>query len=321
MFKFFAGALMSLILSVSGVAMAKPAVSIIVPGPPGGAMDGVGKVVQNKLNSMGYTASVVNKPGAGNTLATRELVSTNPKSDQLIVMVNSNSTLFNYHVTKLTDIDPTAATNILMPIGTQRIVFYGRPDLPANDLRELDKLALNSITYATPGVGTGLHLAGIWISQHLKTPMRAVPYKGIPAGIIDVAGKTVDLAVDSGTQIQLARQGKIKIVAVLDDENWTGIAGVKTIKEMGFPEYKNQSPYVLYGNKNNDSVAQKELVELLKRSMVSDTGFRNGLIRWGISPAKQTDLVNVSQWWDGLVQDHKKMIHDPSYKTLVQDKK
>jgi tripartite-type tricarboxylate transporter receptor subunit TctC len=126
----------------------------------------------------------------------------------------------------------------LAPVGlvtTAPMVIIARPDLPANTLAEVIKLAREKpgqLSYGTSGVGSILQLAMETIKTESKTFMVHVPYRGGAQIVTDVIGKQLDLAVVisvTGTPHILGK--RVKGIAVTDDKRVPSLPGVPTVAE------------------------------------------------------------------------------------------
>src|SRR6266581_2457830 len=138
------------------------AVRLMVPFPPGGATDIIGRLVAAKMQEVwGQPVVVENKPGAGTVVVTEYVINPSLRSD------------LPYNTVK----DLTGVTQV----SVQHLVMAAHPSLPANNIAELIALAkkeLGKLSYATPGSGTAMHLSVELLKTTAGIDLVHVPYKG-----------------------------------------------------------------------------------------------------------------------------------------------
>jgi tripartite-type tricarboxylate transporter receptor subunit TctC len=196
-------------------------VRLIVPFPPGGATDIVGRLVAAKMQEVWRQSVVVeNKPGAGTVVATEAVARAVPDGYTLGMVVTA-------HV-----INPSLRTSLpydtlkdLVPVtqvSAQQLVIAAHPSLPANTIAELIELAKKNpgtLSYATPGSGTAMHLAVELLKTTAGIDLVHVPYKGGAPAQQDVIGGRVPILLDVLYAVTpLIDAGKIKVIALLGPE-------------------------------------------------------------------------------------------------------
>src|SRR5580765_6948901 len=217
--------LLLLLVAVSFPAFSQPyparPVRLIVPFPPGGATDIVGRLVAGKMQEVWrQTVVVENKPGAGTVVGTEAVAKAAPDGYTLGVVVTA-------HV-----INPSLRTSLpydtlkdLVPVtqvSAQQLVIAANPSLPANNMAELIALARQrpgELSYATPGSGTAMHLAIELLKTATGINLVHVPYKGGAPAQQDVIGGRVPILLDVLYAVMpLIDAGKIKVIALLGPE-------------------------------------------------------------------------------------------------------
>lgn len=219
---------------------AKP-ITIIVPFSAGGSVDLTARLVGEKLaERLKQTVVVENVTGAGGTIGVAKAVQAAPDGYTLVMGADSPIAIARL-------VNPAGvkydAQKDLVPVGlvnTAPMVLVARPDLPANNLAEVLKLARaqpGKLSYATSGVGTVLHLAMELIKEQAKVDLVHVPYRGGAQIATDVAGNQVDLAMlvsISATPHIVSK--KLKGIAVTDDKRLPSLPDMATVGES--PELK-----------------------------------------------------------------------------------
>ncbi|MDW5442146.1 tripartite tricarboxylate transporter substrate binding protein [Polaromonas sp. SM01] len=234
-------------------------VKVIVPQPPGGGFDFVGRLLADRMGKqMGQSFIVENKPGSGTLVGTDFVAKSAPDGYTLLVGSVSNLALNpglyrNLPYDSLKDFEPLG-----LAVGYS-YTLMARKDLPLTSLKEVVAYAKanpGKLTYASAGNGSGQHVlpAALW---HLAgVQITHVPYRGAQAAYQDLLGGRVDLffdlsptarvQVDGGTVKALAVSGGARNpmhpevptvletgVAALELESWFGyFAPAKTPPEI-----------------------------------------------------------------------------------------
>jgi tripartite-type tricarboxylate transporter receptor subunit TctC len=194
------------------------AVRVMVPFPPGGATDIVGRLVVAKMQEVwGQPVVIENKPGAGTVVGTEYVAKSAPDGYTLGFVVTAyviNPSLrgdLPYDTLK----DLTGVTQV----SVQHLVMAAYPGFPANSIPELIALAKKEpgkLAYATPGSGTAMHLSVELLKTATGIDIVHVPYKGGAPAQQDVMAGRVPILMDVLYAVQpLIKSGKIKVLALL----------------------------------------------------------------------------------------------------------
>jgi tripartite-type tricarboxylate transporter receptor subunit TctC len=190
----------------------------MVPFPPGGATDIVGRLVVAKMQEVwGQPVVIENKPGAGTVVGTEYVAKSAPDGYTLGFVVTAyviNPSLrgdLPYDTLK----DLTGVTQV----SVQHLVMAAYPGFPANSIPELIALAKKEpgkLAYATPGSGTAMHLSVELLKTATGIDIVHVPYKGGAPAQQDVMAGRVPILMDVLYAVQpLIKSGKIKVLALL----------------------------------------------------------------------------------------------------------
>jgi tripartite-type tricarboxylate transporter receptor subunit TctC len=223
----------------SDVYPTKP-VRLIVPFPPGGSNDIVGRMIGAQLGErLGKQVIIDNRAGAGGTLGT-EIAAKSPPDGYTVLMISA-AYAFNSALYKL-PYDPAKAFVPVSMLGTGPNVLAVFPGLPVNSLKELIALAKakpGQLNYAAAGVGSFQHLASELFKMTAGVDLVGVQFKGgAPATIDVVAGHT---QISLGSLIQALphiRSGKLKALAVSGAKRTQVLPEVPTMAEAGLPGYE-----------------------------------------------------------------------------------
>jgi len=194
------------------------AVRLMVPFPPGGATDIVGRLVSAKMQDVwGQPVVVENKPGAGTVVGTDYVAKSAPDGYTLGMVVTAY--VINPSLRADLPYDTLKDLTGVTQVSVQHLVMAANPSLPANSIPELIALAKKEpgkLAYATPGSGTAMHLSVELLKTSAGVDLVHVPYKGGAPAQQDVVAGHVPILMDVLYAVQpLIKAGKIKVLALL----------------------------------------------------------------------------------------------------------
>jgi tripartite-type tricarboxylate transporter receptor subunit TctC len=210
-----------LFLVVSGVALAQAfpsrSVTLVVPNPPGGAIDIQARIYAQKLQDLWAQPVIVDyKPGAGTLLGMEHVAKSAPDGHTLCLVVTPLVILpalrekMPYDTLK--DLAPVTLT------GVSSIMIAASPTLQAGNIAELIALAKKQpgkLTYASPGLGSSMHLAGELLKMEAGIDLLHVPFKGGAQAYPELMAGRIDLQLDPTFAIyRHVKAGKMKAIAV-----------------------------------------------------------------------------------------------------------
>lgn len=189
-------------------------ITIVVPSVAGGAADAVGRAVAQGLGKQ-LNASVIvdNKPGAGTTLGTQQVIRMPADGYTLLLGLDAALTTAPFMLAKLpyqpkTDLTPIAT------LATLQYLLVASPAAPFHSVAELVERARanpGTITYASGGEGSVHHLAMEAFQKEAGIRLKHVPYKAAPQGFLDVMGSHVDVMfIASGTAVSPIKARKVQ---------------------------------------------------------------------------------------------------------------
>lgn len=230
---------------VPGTALAQAyptkAIRMILPFPPGGPTDIVGRLVAQKLSEqVGQSVVADSRPGASGNLGL-ELASKSPPDGYTIVLSSPVISLSPLLYSKL-NYDPNKDLAPIALVGAVRNVLVVHPSVPAKNLRELTQLARNNpgkLNYGSGGIGTTTHLAPELLKSLEKLDIVHVPYKGSGLALIGLVSGQVDmLVVAAPAAVGQIKAGRVRPLAVLSPERLASLPNVPTTKEQGFENFE-----------------------------------------------------------------------------------
>lgn len=253
--RLFTAALTTLILTAAAHAQQYPAktVRVIIPWPPGGLVDTVGRIVMQKISeNNGQQFIVDNRAGATGTIGA-DLVARAP-ADGYTLMVHSASHISAPYIIKKMPYDTLKDFTPIGIMAAQTGLISIHPSLPVKSAKELVALAKarpGEILYAASGAGTFSHLAVALIDSMTGSKMTAVNYKGGgPATIAAVSGETQVIAGTPAALVPHLDTGRLRLLAVTSDVRLKQFPKAPTVAESGIPGYEFRGWVMTFGPAN-----------------------------------------------------------------------
>ena len=225
--------LLVLLLCV-GTAHAFPTkpVRMIVPFPPGGATDIIGRLLGAKMQEVwGQPVIVENRPGAGTVVGTDLVAKSAPDGHTLGVVVTAH--VINPSLRQNMPFDTLRDLAAVSHVSVQHLVIATHPSVEANNITELIALAKKNpgkLSYATPGSGTAMHLSVELLKAQAGIDIVHIPYKGGAPAQQDVMGGRVPILLDVLYAVQpLINSGKIKAIALLSPQRVSNLPVVAEV--------------------------------------------------------------------------------------------
>ncbi len=216
------------------------AIKIIVPAPPGGAIDTIARVVGDKMaTSLGQPVIIDNRPGASNNLGTDVLAKSAPDGYTIGIVGGSHNT--NKFLFKNLGWDPEKSFEPIIYTHEVPLVFSIAPQVPAKTLPELVawmKANPNDAKVATSGRGSAQEMAAEMFRMASGAPMLLVPYKGSSAAHPDLLAGRTALYIDTISAIQSqVKAGNVRAVAISTQKRTKSLPDVPTADEQGLKGY------------------------------------------------------------------------------------
>jgi tripartite-type tricarboxylate transporter receptor subunit TctC len=221
----------------SNLANAQDRITLVAPFPPGGPVDMLSRILADGLQKK-YSQVVVveNLPGASGNLGIDKVRKAKPDGKTLLVIPAGNLT-----------INPTLMPNFPFNIERDFVpitmlakapnVLVANAQSKVGNVRELiaqAKLKPNQFSYASPGIGSGLHLAGELFKQVTDTDLLHVPYKGTGPALNDVLGGSVPLMFSNlPAVLGHIRSGKLIALGITDNLRTAAAPEIPTLAEQG----------------------------------------------------------------------------------------
>jgi tripartite-type tricarboxylate transporter receptor subunit TctC len=287
-------------------------VRIIVPFPPGGAVDLIARVMGSRMQeALGQTFIIENRAGANGSIGSDAVAKAAPDGYTLLVQASTlttNALLFpNLPYDVVRDFAPIAQ------LGFVPLLLTTNASNPAANLAEfLPRLreAPQKYTFASPPQGSGGNIAIEAMRAQAKTPFEVVVYKGTAPAITDLLGGHVAALIDAmPAQIANVRAGKLKPLAVTGAQRSPQLKDVPTFAESGLPGISIVSWYGLWAPGKLPADLQRllsvEASKAIKSNEANDRLGPTGFVGSGSTPDEfakfiATDMAMMSK----LIKDH-----------------
>jgi tripartite-type tricarboxylate transporter receptor subunit TctC len=213
---------------------------LVIPFPPGGSNDVVGRMIAFQLSDrLGKSVVVDNQGGAGGIIGTEAVARATPDGYTLLLISVAHA--FGASMYKL-PYDPIGAFAPVALLGTGPVVLAVNAKLPVNSLQELIALAKakpGELNYATAGVGSFQHLASALFKLQSGLDIVHIPFKGGGPAMADVIAGNTQIAIGSLIQtLPHIRTGRLKPLGVGSEKRVPALPDVPTISEGGVPGYE-----------------------------------------------------------------------------------
>lgn len=261
-------------------------ITLIVPYPPGGGVDLIGRLVAQQLTAaLGQQIIVENRGGAGGMIGTRDLARATPDGYTLGVGTSGVGLSSNagYDVNK--DFAPIGL------IASTPILIVAHPSFPAKSLTELIALAKQQpgkLSAGTPPAPTINYFAAALFNQAAGVDMTIVTYKGTAPLTNDLLGNHVPLGFDTiPAAVSNVQAGQLRAIAVTGPTRSAALPEVPTAAESGLPGFDA----VLYYGLTAPAGVPRPIIDRLNkelRTMLANEDFRKHLISVGDDPAPST---------------------------------
>jgi tripartite-type tricarboxylate transporter receptor subunit TctC len=287
-------------------------VHVIVPQPPGGGFDFVGRLLADRMGkAMGQNFVVENRPGSGTLVGTDAAAKSAPDGYTLLVGSVSNLALNPGLYRNL----PYDSLKDFEPLGLAAAYSYtliGRKDLPMNSLADVVAYARanpGKLTYASAGNGSGQHVLAAVLWHLAGVNITHVPYRGAQAAYQDLIGGRVDLFFDlAPTARGQVDAGTVKALAVSGAARNPMHPSVPTIKESGVANLDLESWFGLFAPaKTPIEVTERlraELARVIADPEVMEAFRKAGGRPLGLTAGEARTLVQRDvQRWTQLIRD------------------
>jgi tripartite-type tricarboxylate transporter receptor subunit TctC len=211
-------------------------IKIVIPFPPGGSTDALGRAVAQKMQEKwGQAVVVENRPGASTLIGSTAVAKAAPDGYTLIVAVSSHTTNPAMHTSM--PFDTLKDFKAISMLARAPVLVVANPSFPANNMKELIELGRAGkikLDYGSAGVGTMTHLTAELIKKQTGLELTHILYKGGSPAMMDVMSGHLALTFATLGQVQpQIKSGKLKALGISSDTRYTSVSDIPTFKEQG----------------------------------------------------------------------------------------
>ena len=208
-------------------------VKLIVPFPPGGSTDILGRAIAQKLQeALGQPFVVENRPGAGGSIGATEVARATPDGYTLL-MGHIGTLAINPSLYKQLPYDPLTSFAPVALVARVPNVLVVNPAVPARSVQELIVLAKakpGSLRYASGGNGSAAHIAMEYFKLRTNTNIEHIPYRGTSPAVTDVIGGQVEIIMTGVPAVmQQVKAGRLRALGVSSRNPVASMPDVPTI--------------------------------------------------------------------------------------------
>ena len=215
-------------------------IKLIVPFPPGGASDIAARLIAIPLGEkLKQPVLVDNRPGGGTTIGAKAVISANDGFHTLFISNSAPISIAPY-LFDAPPYDPMKDFTHAAMIGTVPNAFFVASTVPATTMPEFVawiKAQGKMVPFGSGGGGSIGHIVGDMFKNELKLNMEHIAYKGSAPMFQDMLGGHLAVGVNTLTEVaELAKQGKLRVIALTSTSRSKNLPDVPTIVEAGFPK-------------------------------------------------------------------------------------
>jgi tripartite-type tricarboxylate transporter receptor subunit TctC len=292
-------------------------VTVIVPFPAGGSVDGVARILVQKLNeTAGQHFIVENRPGgASGTVGANAVAKAAP--DGYTLLISASVHVINPFLYKSVPYDVVNDFTPITLLADGPLIVSTTPSVPANTLKEFFELVRNApqkYTFGTTSIGSASHLAIELLKHDAGLDTLVVAYKGTAPALTDLMSGQIQLLADPMlSSLPLAQGGKIKALGLTSLKRAPSAPEIPTVEESGVKGFQFVSWYGLWGPKNLAPVVAATLeADVAKVLALPDVKERmSGL---GFQPIGTTNGAAFAAYIRDEMAKYEKIIRDAKIK-------
>jgi tripartite-type tricarboxylate transporter receptor subunit TctC len=263
-------------------------IRLVIPFPPGGAFDAVGRPLADKMKPLLGTVVVENIGGGGASLGAAAVARARP--DGYTILLGGTQTHVNEALLKSRPLyDPVKDLDPIAGVAANVLCIAVHPAVPVQTLAELIAYAKanpGKLSYGHSGVGSIQHLAGELFKSLAGTPeIVQVPYRGTGPVITDLAGGQIPIGLPgvTGQVLELHRSGRMRVLAVTSPTRLIAAPELPTAAELGFPGMTVTGSIGLLAPAGTP-IGIIEQIAQASRTAVAEPAYQQMLIEAGIEP-------------------------------------
>jgi tripartite-type tricarboxylate transporter receptor subunit TctC len=262
-------------------------IRLVIPFPPGGVYDALGRPWAEKMRSLLGTVVVENQGGAGGSIGAAAVARALPDGYTLL-LGGGGSQIINPIAAKRPLYNPVKDFAPIVLLAITGLAIVTHPSVPARSLRELIDYARanpGKLSYGSAGVGSFNHLTGELFKSLTGTDIVHVPYKGAGPALTDAVSGHIPVVVPNitGQVMELASAGKLNILAVTTPARMVALPDTPTAIELGVAGMIARNFLAVFAPAGTPQEVVTRVLEA-SRAALADTEFQKILVASGFEP-------------------------------------
>ncbi|MFN0164272.1 MAG: Bug family tripartite tricarboxylate transporter substrate binding protein [Burkholderiales bacterium] len=238
-------------------------IRMVVPYPPGGGTDALGRITAERMaDRLGVAVVVANVPGGSGTVGSESVRRAEP--DGYTLLFNASLFLLGKHVVKSTPYDPLEDFTALGRTGLAPLLLIASNKVEGNTLADVVRAVRanpGSFNMAISGMGAAGHLGSLEFQRLVGVNLQGIPYKGTAPALADVMGGQVQLMMDAATVLlPQTKGGRVRGLAITSATRSPINPDVPTTAEAGMPGLNLVSWYGVWGPKGMPAAVNSRIV-------------------------------------------------------------
>ncbi len=287
-------------------------IQLVIPFPPGGAYDTLGRPWADKMKSVLGTVVVENIGGGGSSLG--GAAAARAKADGYTLFLGGTLTHINETLLKARPLyNPTKDLEPIARLATGCLAIAVNPSLPIqtlNDFVGYAKANPGKLSYGHVGVGSTNHMIGELFKSLAAIPdVVQVPYRGAGPVMTDLISGQIAMGVVAitGQVLEFHRTGKLRVLAVTKSTPLTAAPEISTTAQAGFPRIATQSSYGLLAPAGTPKAIIEQIAQVTRATLVAED-YQRMLIKIGFEGVVDSGpeefrkvLANDIEFWSPIV--------------------
>jgi tripartite-type tricarboxylate transporter receptor subunit TctC len=282
-------------------------IRIIVPFPPGGSVDVLGRLIAQRMQeNWGQSVIVETRPGASTMIGTASVAKAEPDGYTLIIVVSNHTTnpalqpKMQYDALK--DFEPIAL------LARTPVVLYAHPSLPAKDAKELvalGKAKTHTLNFGSAGTGSMTHLTGEMLKINAGIEMLHIVYRGGTPAMNDLLAGHLPLQFATVAQaLPQYRAGQLRALGISSDQRYPSVPDIPTFREQGVDLVTTEWYGLLAPAGTPKPIVEKLNAEMKRIMALPNMGDRLAAIELTHSTPQELDqfIRGETERWGALIK-------------------
>ncbi len=262
-------------------------VKVIVPFPPGGATDIVGREISDRLaRALGQPFVVENRSGASGNIGMEAAARSAPDGYTLVIGAPQTLTI-NPQLFKSNPFNPQKELDPIIVVATVPNVLIVNPKLPVSSVKELVAYAKErpgKVNYGSSSIGGTPHLSSELFKSMTGTDIMHIPYRGSSPALTDLMGGQIEMMFDNlPASLPNIKSGRVKALAVTTKKRSAAAPDIPTMEEEGVTGFESQGWFSILAPAGTPPAILEKLNTEVNKILATDT-FKQRLANVGAEP-------------------------------------